>query len=84
LIVCGRAGALPGILMRRGTIILGKPSDLAPTFIAANPVDLVFTNLLTRAAATLSAKAAACVQAATIRYSGDMSVLGKGELFVSE
>jgi formylmethanofuran dehydrogenase subunit C len=83
LIVCGRAGALPGILMRRGTIILGKPADLAPSFIAANPVGLVFTNLLTRATATLSAKAAACVQAATTRYSGDMAVLGKGELFVS-
>ena len=82
LIVCGGAGAYPGILMRRGTIILGKPADLAPSFVPANPVDLVFTNLLTRAAATFNPKAAACVQAAGTRYAGDMAVLGKGELFV--
>ena len=84
LIICGKAGTLPGILMRRGTIVLGKPSDLAPSFVTANHVDLVFTRLLSRAVATFSPKAATCVQAATTRYSGDMAVLGKGELFVSE
>jgi formylmethanofuran dehydrogenase subunit C len=84
LIICGRAGAFPGILMRRGTIILGNPSDLSPTFIPANQVDLVFTHLLTRATAPFSEKAATCVQTANTRYSGDMAILGKGELFVSE
>jgi formylmethanofuran dehydrogenase subunit C len=84
LIICGSAAPLPGILMRRGTIILGQPADLPPTFIPANHVDLVFTNLLTRAAAPFSKKAATCIQTATTRYSGDMAVLGKGELFVSE
>ena len=34
--------------------------------------------------AAFSAQAAACVDAAGTRYAGDMAVLGKGELFVSE
>jgi formylmethanofuran dehydrogenase subunit C len=83
LVVCGAAEGFPGILMRRGTIVLGGAADLAPTFIAAGRVELVFTQLLARAAAGFSAKAAACVRGAALRYAGDMAVLGKGEVFVS-
>jgi formylmethanofuran dehydrogenase subunit C len=84
LVICGGAGALPGILMRRGTIVLGQAADLAPSFVTAGRVELVFTRLLGRAVASFSDKAAACVEAAGTRYAGDMAVLGKGELFVSE
>jgi formylmethanofuran dehydrogenase subunit C len=83
LVVCGATGPLPGILMRRGTIVLGKAADLAPTFVPAGRVELVFTRLLARAAATVSDKASTCIRAAVGRYAGDMAVLGKGELFVA-
>lgn len=84
LVVCGGAGALPGILMRRGTIVLGGAADLSPSFVSAGQVELVFTRLLGRAVAAFSDKAATCVEAAGMRYAGDMAVFGKGELFVSE
>jgi formylmethanofuran dehydrogenase subunit C len=84
LVVCGASATLPGILMRRGTIVLGRPTELAPSFVATGRLELVFARLLACAAARFSAKAAACVQAAGTRYAGDMAVLGKGELFVSD
>jgi formylmethanofuran dehydrogenase subunit C len=83
LVVCGTAGALPGILMRRGTIVLGRPAELAPTFVATGGAELVFTRLLSDSATPFSDKAAACIRAAGTRYAGDMAVLGKGELFAS-
>lgn len=83
LVVCGAAGALPGILMRRGTIVLGGSSGLAPSFVVSGRGELVFTRLLMRAVGAFSSAAAACVGAAGVRYSGDMAVLGKGEVFVS-
>jgi formylmethanofuran dehydrogenase subunit C len=84
LVVCGTAGAMPGILMRRGTIVLGTPAALVPTFVASGGGSgLIFTRLLAGAAAPFSEKAVACVHAADARYAGDMAVLGKGEIFVS-
>jgi formylmethanofuran dehydrogenase subunit C len=84
LVVCGAVGALPGILMRRGTIVVGKVTELAPSFVAAGGVGLVFTGLLAREAGRFSERAAVCVRGAGVRYAGDMAVLGKGELFVSD
>lgn len=82
LVVCGTAGALPGILMRRGTIVLGHTAELAPSFVAAASTGLVFTELLARALAPFSERAATCVRTATTRHLGDMASLGKGEVFV--
>jgi formylmethanofuran dehydrogenase subunit C len=83
LVICGATASLPGILMRRGTIVLGKPAELAPTFIATGRAEPVFTRLLARAAAAFSDTAAACINAANARYAGDMAILGKGELFTA-
>ncbi len=82
LIVCGSAGALPGILMRRGTIVLGRPAEMAPSFVVSGGADLVFARLLARALSAISEQATACVQGAGKHYAGDMSVMGKGEVFV--
>ncbi len=79
LIICGQAGLMPGILMRRGTIVLGAPTPLPPGFRATASPDLVFTQLLQRAASAFSPAAAFCVSAAVARSGGDLAVLGKGE-----
>jgi formylmethanofuran dehydrogenase subunit C len=84
LVVCGAVAALPGILMRRGPIVLGKTAELSPSFVATGGAGLVFTHMLARATAPFSDRAAVCVRAAGMRYAGDMAVLGKGELFVSD
>jgi formylmethanofuran dehydrogenase subunit C len=83
LVICGVAGTMPGILMRRGTIVLGGPAELAPSFVATGGSELVFAQLLARAAARFSTLAATRVLATAARYAGDMAVLGRGEIFVS-
>ena len=85
LVVCGAAGALPGILMRRGTIVLGRPAELAPSFVVSGGgADLVFSSIAGAGRGRGQRGAAACVQAAGARYAGDMAVMGKGEVFVSD
>ena len=41
----------PGILMRRGTLVLGEPAGLMPSFAASGRPDPVFVRLLARALA---------------------------------
>jgi len=82
LILCGPAGALPGYLMKRGTIILGRDCEaLAPTFVDSGIHDLVALRLLARSVAALSSRAEATLRRPLQRLAGDTSVLGKGELF---
>jgi len=40
LIVLKDCGTLPGYLMRRGTIVLANPPELAPTFVDAESTNL--------------------------------------------
>jgi formylmethanofuran dehydrogenase subunit C len=82
LIVCGTAGAMPGVLMRRGTIVVGHANDVGPTFLPTSGADLVFSSLLARSVARLSARAAESVTRAKQRLAGDLAVSGQGELFV--
>jgi formylmethanofuran dehydrogenase subunit C len=83
-VVCARAGAHPGTLMRRGTVLLGD-AHLPPTFVRAGlAADSAFLRLLARALRPLSAAAAGLAESAAERFVGDMATLGKGEIFLAE
>jgi formylmethanofuran dehydrogenase subunit C len=82
LVLRRRARQLPGYLMRRGTIVLGDGCDeLLPTFIDCGLHDLVAMRLLAAFVKAQSAAAAAALRVPLRRFAGDMSVLGKGEIF---
>src|SRR5262249_56546910 len=82
LVLHHRAGQLPGYLMRRGTIVLGDGCDeLLPTFVDCGVHDLVAMRLLAAFVKGQSAAAAAAFRVPLRRFAGDMSVLGKGEIF---
>jgi formylmethanofuran dehydrogenase subunit C len=83
LVVLGRAGPLPGYLMRRGTIVLGADCDLlSPTFIECGTHELVAMRLMSRFIGAHSRRAESLLRKPLRRLAGDMSVLGKGELFI--
>lgn len=71
-----------GTLMRRGTIVLGRPCSLAPTFVRVGDADPVFRRLLARAVAPLCGEAAVLAMAAARRFNGDMAAIGKGEVLM--
>jgi formylmethanofuran dehydrogenase subunit C len=84
LVIGGRAGAYPGYLMRRGTIILRRmPKQLSPTFQDCGACDLAFLRLLERHLAE-AAPRMRCKFKQPHRFAGDLAVLGKGELLVSQ
>ena len=84
LIVCGGTGRHPGVLMRRGTMLLGAPpAEMLPAFMDCGPQDLVFARLMARALANDSPRAAALWKRKLRRFAGDMSQLGKGEIFIA-
>jgi formylmethanofuran dehydrogenase subunit C len=82
LVLRRRAGQLPGYLMRRGTIVLGDGCDeLLPTFVDCGLHDLVAMRLLAAFVKAQSDAAAAAFRVPLRRFAGDMSVLGRGEIF---
>jgi hypothetical protein len=82
LIVRRGAGALPGYLMKRGTIVLGEgASALSPTFVDCGTHRLLAMRLIAAFIKPYSARMAVLLGGALRRYAGDMAVLGKGELF---
>ena len=84
LVVCGKCGRHPGALMRRGTILLGAPpAEMLPAFMDCGPQDLVIARLMARWLERISPRAAALWKRKLRRYAGDMSQLGKGEIFVA-
>ena len=85
LIVAGAAGPLPGYLMRRGTIVLGSgAAELSPAFVDCGMHDLVALRLLATFTARYSKRAARLLQHPLRRLAGDMAVLGKGEIFLTD
>jgi formylmethanofuran dehydrogenase subunit C len=83
LIVRRKAGALPGYLMKRGTIILGEgASALSPTFADCGVHRLVALRLVAGYLMPYSKPVPALLRRPLRRLAGDMAVMGKGEIFV--
>jgi formylmethanofuran dehydrogenase subunit C len=82
LAVFGNCGERPGALMRRGTIVLGgEVENLPPTFVETGPVELVLLHLLaTELKDALPPSHLAPLKGRVRKWSGDMAVLGKGEI----
>jgi formylmethanofuran dehydrogenase subunit C len=83
LIVRRKVGVLPGYLMKRGTIILGEgATTLSPTFADCGTHELVAMRLMAGFLKPYSRRTAALLSRPLRRFTGDMAVLGKGEIFV--
>ncbi len=82
LIVLGAVGRNPGYLMKRGTVALANPPDLPPNFVDDGGYFAAFTAVLGRALQGESAGVAKFLRGPLHRFAGDVSVLGKGEIFV--
>jgi formylmethanofuran dehydrogenase subunit C len=83
VIVCGWAAAGIGTLMRRGTVVAERlAAPLQNTFVPAGGGPEVFAELLGRQVRPVSPRAAELCAAPADRFSGDMAVLGKGEVLV--
>jgi len=70
--------------MRRGTLVLGRPGSLLPTFVAGGAAAPAFHSLLSRALTVAGAKAARLAIRAQGRFVGDMATLGKGEILIPD
>jgi formylmethanofuran dehydrogenase subunit C len=81
-LVIRQAGNMPGTLMRRGTIILGKSTGVSPTFVDCGVHRLVAMRLLAEFVNPYSRKTAALLARPLQRLAGDMAVSGHGELFL--
>lgn len=78
------AGDLPGYLMGRGTILLGRGATLlSPTFGDCGEHDLVAARLLADYVALASAKLAKRFRGPLRRLAGDLAALGKGEILLA-
>lgn len=82
LVVCGKASGRTGYLMRRGTVVLGS-GELAATFADTGVHDLVAMRLLGRHLGSYSRPSATMLARPLRKYSGDLAVLGKGEVFIA-
>lgn len=84
IVVGGRAGRNVGVAMRNGTIVaLGGAEAVLPSFVDSGLHDLVFLRLLARALAAAGAVGLADRVRPLRNFRGDLSVHGRGELFVS-
>lgn len=81
LVVAGGVGAMPGYLMRRGSILLDRaPKSLSPSFVASGAPDSVFAGLIDRHLVEDAILAKPLLGRAPQRFNGDNAVSGKGEL----
>jgi formylmethanofuran dehydrogenase subunit C len=72
-----------GAWMNRGTIISMKPLQMMPTFAYANDFNPTFINVYSRQLKQYGINLPAAISEGTYqRYSGDLSVPGKGEILV--
>ena len=68
--------------MKRGTLALADPPDLPPNFVDDGGYFAPFSAVLGRALQAESAGVAKFFRGPLHRFAGDVSVLGKGEIFV--
>jgi formylmethanofuran dehydrogenase subunit C len=83
LLVVRRTGALPGYLMRRGTIVSGICEGVSPTFVDCGTHELVAMRAIAGYVADFSSSSARLLRRSLRRFAGDMAVLGKGEVLVA-
>ena len=85
LVCLGRAGALPGYLMTRGTLIVrGGAESISPTFVDTGVHELVALRLIARWLIEEGVEGGSLAAARLRRLVGDTAMLGKGEIFVPE
>ncbi len=82
LVVCGRTGASPGVLLRRGTVVLGHAVPAPDGFLPSGRTPGVFQQLLVSALRPLSSAAAETAARAGLRLLGDQAALGRGEMLM--
>ena len=83
LIVGRKAGPPPGILMKRGSIVLGDGcAAMSPTFVDCGHHELLAMRLWAGLIYPHSKHAAGLLHRPLQRLAGDMAVLGKGEIFI--
>jgi formylmethanofuran dehydrogenase subunit C len=83
LAIGGEAGDLPGYLMGRGSILLGRGAALfSPSFGDCGEHDLVAARLLANYIAQASAELAGLFRRPLRRLAGDLAALGKGEILL--
>jgi formylmethanofuran dehydrogenase subunit C len=81
LVIAGGTGAMPGYLMRRGSIFLDhEPESLSPSFIECGGPDSAFAALLDRHLIAENILTSPLLGEAPRRYGGDNAVLGRGEI----
>jgi formylmethanofuran dehydrogenase subunit C len=83
LAIGGEAGDLPGYLMDRGTILLGRGARrLSPTFGDCGEHEFVAARLIAEYVAQASEKLARLWRRPLRRLAGDLAALGKGEILL--
>lgn len=81
LIVVGGTGAMPGYLMRRGSILLDRaPGNLSPSFVECGAPDSVFASVVDRRLVADGILKRPLLGKAPRKYGGDNAVLGMGEI----
>ena len=81
LVIAGRTGAMPGFLMRRGSIFLDRaPENLSPSFVECGAPESAFAALLDRYLVAEGIRRLPLLGKAPRRYGGDNAVLGLGEI----
>jgi formylmethanofuran dehydrogenase subunit C len=80
IIALGKTPGRVGYLNKRGSIVLAKRPDLPPTYVDCGPQNLTFAKLYARGLKADSAGAAAVLSGRLLRFGGDTSVYGKGEI----
>jgi formylmethanofuran dehydrogenase subunit C len=81
LAVAGGTGAMPGYLMRRGSILLDRaPAGLSPTFVECGSPESVFAAVIDRHLIAEGIFKAPLLGATPRRFGGDNAVFGMGEI----
>ena len=81
LVIAGGTGAMPGYLMRRGSIFLDRaPENLSPSFVECGAPENAFAALLDRHLVAEGILKLPLLGKAPRRYGGDNAVLGMGEI----
>jgi formylmethanofuran dehydrogenase subunit C len=85
LVVTGGTGAMPGYLMRRGSILHDRaPKTLSPSFVECGAPDSVFASFLDRHLVAEGVLKRPLLGRSPRRYGGDNAVLGLGEILVPQ